>query len=356
MKQLNFKSYVIAFLCFAGMIANAQDTGGTQEICIGDIETYSVTENPGSSYDWYVVENAFEGLITDTTASGNGIQIDWQTTPVGSYTLTVIETNAENCPGDPVSITVNVNPLPDAPEVALTQPGCGEEFGSAEVTSPLGADLQYSIDGGTTYQSSVTFEDLAPGNYEVIAQNASGCVSEPTEFEILEPLVIPETPAVTLINPQCGETTGSLEITAPTGTGLQYSIDGGTTFSTDLVYTDLAPGDYTVIVTNGDCESEPATYTINPAPEVPEDPISTVIHPDCGELEGTITVTTPTGTDVEYSADGGVTWQDDPEFTLTAGTYQIQVRNTTSLCTSGIVEETINEAPPTPVTSPIQFN
>ncbi|MFN2261282.1 MAG: PKD-like domain-containing protein [Psychroflexus sp.] len=353
MAQFNLKFYMIAFLCFAGISANAQDD--VQEICIGDVETYSVEETSGSTYEWEVEESTFADEITENTTSGNEIEVDWQNSPAGAYTLIVVETNSEGCPGAPVSMTINVNLLPDAPEVTPTHPGCGELTGSMEVTSPLGGDLQYSIDNGSTFQDSVNFEDLAPDVYEVIAQNASGCLSEPTEFEINEPLEIPATPVAEVTHPECGETTGGFEITSSTGTGLEYSINGGE-FTSDLVYTGLAPGDHEIIATNGDCESETATVTINPAPEVPEDPISDVIHPDCGEDEGTISITSPTGADLEYSADGGTTWQPETEFVLEAGEHQIQVRNTVSSCTSEIVDETIDEAPEIPETSPIQFN
>lgn len=354
MAKLNLKPYMIAFLCFAGISANAQESA-TQEICIGDVENYSVTENSGSTYEWEVEESTFTGEITDNSASGNDIQIEWQNSPVGEYTLTVIETNSEGCPGAPVSATININPLPDAPEVTLTQPGCGDNNGSMEVNSPLDPDMQYSINEGADFQSSVNFEDLAPGVYEVIAQNASGCLSEPTEFEINEPLVIPETPVVEVTHPECGDTTGGLEITSPTGAEFEYSINGGDTFSSDLTYTDLAPGDYEVIATNGDCDSETVTVTIDPAPVVPENPEFNIVNPGCGEVEGTITVTSPVGGDYEYSANGG-TWQDEPEFVLEAGTHQIQVRNTGSTCTSEVVDATIDEAPEIPTTSPIQFN
>lgn len=353
MIQLNLKFYMFTFLCFAGVIASAQ---GTQEICLGDIKNYSVSENSGSTYVWEVEEAAFSGNITENTVSGNAVQVDWKTTPAGAYTLTVIETNSEGCPGLPVSVTININPLPDAPVVELIQPGCGEDFGSMTVKSPIGVDLKYSIDGGANFQDSVNFNNLDPGAYEVIAQNGSGCLSEPTPFKINEPLVIPADPVVTVTSPQCGETTGSLDITAPTGTELQYSIDGGATFTTNLNYTGLAPGDYDVVVTNGDCESVIVTVTIDPAPSVPADPEFSILNPGCGETEGTITITKPLGSDLEYSADGGTTWQVSEEFFLAAGVHQIQVRNTVSGCTSRIVDATIQEAPEVPVTSPIQFN
>lgn len=189
MSQLNSKFLLVFFLSIAGVIANAQ----TQEICEGDIESYSVPETAGSTYAWSVQEAGFAGTITPTTPSGNAIDIDWSTTPVGSYTLSVTETNVEGCPGAPVSITVNVNPVPPTPEVTLTQPDCGETVGSMTVTSPTGTNYEYSIDGGTTYQSPVQFADLAPGTYEVITKNEHGCVSLPREFTINQPPPTPVT-------------------------------------------------------------------------------------------------------------------------------------------------------------------
>ncbi len=103
----------ILLLLFAAVDMNAQQT-----ICFGETKNYNVdgaagTGTAGSTYDWTVLEAGFAGTITGNptpaTLDGNGITIDWGTTPAGDYTLQVIETN-NSCPGEAVTLTITINP------------------------------------------------------------------------------------------------------------------------------------------------------------------------------------------------------------------------------------------------------
>ncbi len=71
---------------------------GQQVICIGSSHIYKVDENEnngngsnGSTYSWQVMEASFEGAINQITPSGNQIQINWNGTAEGLYTLFVTE-------------------------------------------------------------------------------------------------------------------------------------------------------------------------------------------------------------------------------------------------------------------------
>ena len=46
----------------------------------------------------------------------------------------------------------------------------------------------------------------------------------------------PGTPTVSLTQPECGSTTGTITITAPTGTGMTYSINGSTYTNTSGIF------------------------------------------------------------------------------------------------------------------------
>ena len=99
----------------------------------------------------------------------------------GDYTITV-----KNTDGCTSAETATINPVPDAPEVpvlAATQPDCINPLGSIEVTSPLGAEYTYSIDG-TTFQAETTFAGLAPGDYTITVKNTDGCTSAETAQSI----------------------------------------------------------------------------------------------------------------------------------------------------------------------------
>lgn len=325
-----------------------------QQLCEGVTEQYSVTDNPSHTYDWQILEAGFTGTLTGNPT--HQITIDWGNTPVGTYTLQVIETNAEGCEGLPVDITIEIMEAPEVPLLTVTQPACGDTGGVITVTNS-DPGLTYSIDGGANWQSSGVFSDVAPGNYTILVENPNGCGGESAQVTVDPLLETPDAPViVNTIHPGCGETTGSFEVQDESDPALSYSLDGGP-FTTNLQYTNLAPGDYDLTVQNGDgCETT-ITITINAAPIVPADPVSTVVHPDCGETTGNITVSSPTGGTLEYSIDGGTTWQPSPIFTgLTPGNYDVLVRDTSSTCSSGNIAETINPAPAVPVTSPINFN
>ena len=106
-------------------------------------------------------------------------------TPEGIYTLIYQiceKLNPNNCDTATVTITVVCEQI-DISTIIIIQPTCTTDTGSIVVTDPTGAGLTYSIDN-SNYQSEPTFSNLAPGNYEVTAKNASGCNSNATSITI----------------------------------------------------------------------------------------------------------------------------------------------------------------------------
>jgi len=106
----------------------------------------------------------------------------------------------------------------------------------------------YSIDGGLTFVENNNFTDLAPGEYTVMIQGATGFCS-------YEEIVSLETCAFTTADIEHSETSsvvtanGSIVITPTSGVGpYQYSIDGGQNFVANNEFLDLAVGNYNVIV------------------------------------------------------------------------------------------------------------
>ncbi|MFB9089081.1 beta strand repeat-containing protein, partial [Flavobacterium paronense] len=125
----------------------------------------------------------------------------------GTYTVTVLDPLS----GCSSSTTVNVviPNQPSTPIVTITQPTCTVSTGSIVITSPLGANLVYSIDG-TTYQASPTFSNLSPGNYSVtVKDSVSGCIS-PVLAAVINPVPVPPTAAPVMF---CdGPTTNSTQV------------------------------------------------------------------------------------------------------------------------------------------------
>lgn len=50
----------------------------------------------------------------------------------------------------------------------------GQQLGTITVTSPIGSEYTYSVNG-TTFQPSTNFFNLAAGNYVVTTKNTAGC-------------------------------------------------------------------------------------------------------------------------------------------------------------------------------------
>lgn len=109
-----------------------------------------------------------------------------------------------------------------------------------------GAPFEYSINGGTTWQSSNVFTNVPPGTYTVRARSvATQCAS--TTQQVTITLVNTLSMTVAKVDANC--TGGSITITPSGGaTPYQYSINGGTTFQAANTFTGLAAGTYNVQV------------------------------------------------------------------------------------------------------------
>ncbi|UGU16519.1 DUF11 domain-containing protein [Sinomicrobium kalidii] len=207
---------------------------------------------------------------------------------------------------DPVTGCSTIMPvevvLIDAPEVSIGQPVCIDGEGSIEVTSPLGAEFEYSIDG-TNYQIDAVFESVAPGTYMVTVRNTTtGCVSLETEAVVDEAPTAPE-PVVT--QPDCESPTGTIHI--PRYENAMYSIDGGANFSGLNTFSELDPGDYEVVIRADGCDTDPVPVTIEEAPPVPAAPVSGGDEIVCAESP----VQTLTAT-ASVEAGQTLTWYDAP--------------------------------------------
>ena len=151
--------------------------------------------------------------------------------------------NGSGCISASTSVTVNAQPpTPAAPTASVTaQPTCAVATGTITVTAPTGGGLTYSIDG-TNYQASTVFNNVAPGTYNVTVQNGSGCISTSTSVTVNAQPPTPAAPTASVTaQPTCAVATGTITVTAPTGAGLTYSIDG-TNYQASTVFNNVAAG------------------------------------------------------------------------------------------------------------------
>jgi gliding motility-associated-like protein len=255
--------------------------------------------------------------------------IDMDTSTEGTYMVTyAVEADPDNCilNSDSSTEPISVVALPAVPATTAVQPSCASPTGTITVNSPLGSNLNYSINDGASWQVSNVFSGLSSGEYVIMVQNATGCVSSsaPVTIDVAPP--VPPTPVVDDTQPGCNELTGAIAVTSPAGAQYVYSIDG-TNFQPEMLFSDVAPGTYTVTVQNTDgCESSTLPFVINNTPLNPDVATTDVTQPECNPT-GVIEVTAPTGTGYTYSINGS-TFQTTAVFAgLAPGDYTVTTHN-----------------------------
>lgn len=144
-----------------------------------------------------------------------------------------------------------------------------------------------------------------------------------------------DAPIVAVTQPTCNISTGSITVTSPS-TGVTYSFDNGVTFQPTNSISGLVSGTYLVKVKNTQgAISNAASAVINPA--FPTEISLNTTQSSCTSNTGSITITSPSS-GVEYSFDGGITYQpSNAKNNLAAGVYQIVVKNNECVLTKTVV-------------------
>ena len=330
----------------------------TQPLCNGDKGSINVAANDADpQYTFSIFEGATQvnsvGPIIDNNYT-------FQNLNSGTYTVNIISENGCTFSED---ITITEPPLLTV-TAALTSPlTCSD----GEITVyPVGGTppYYYFVNGSTDFQSVPEIVVTSAGIYSINVLDANNCSADVT----IEVDAVPEpefTVSVTDIACADNDNSGALTInvTNANGSGVTYSIDGGTTFVNSNVFTDLTVGNYDVVVqyTTGTdiCETTPQTVTVNSSESITG--TAELTAPFTCTSNGTITVTGVTGGDAPYTYSiDGVNFQNSNIFNdLTQGTYTINVKDASG-CTSAMNQITVEALnPPTdlmfdnsPVTCP----
>ncbi|MFO7370359.1 MAG: immunoglobulin domain-containing protein [Bacteroidales bacterium] len=171
------------------------------------------------------------------------------------------------------SFFVFTQPLPLNATLGKTNVTCyGTSTGSISITNPTGGygTFDYSINGGADWQQTGAFNSLPAGFYNVQIRDRAhpACVKIlNANYEITQPAQLSAT--LTANQPTCyNANNGSIMLSAPsggTGTGYQYSINGGVTWSVSTLgtytYSSLGPGTYNVVMRDAGALS--CTRTLN---------------------------------------------------------------------------------------------
>lgn len=325
---------------------------GQQDVCIGDIETYSTSLT--GTITWSVTPTG-----PALTASGSTVSVNWATT-AGSYTLSANNgINTEN-------FTVNVYAIP-TPMIQYMQNACSASDSSSGGVGDLVCDtfcigeiVTYTVlnNPGNTYLWTISggtiISGLGTNQVQVIWNTASGFECGFLQVTEINPAgcdgkdfvrgvsAYPNgTVSISAVpNPVC--LGSSITFTAATVSGgpfVSYTWNFGDasplqTFNTNTAtYTYASPGNYTVIVSaSSDCCTTSDTLQITvdslPGPDI------YCITPVCSDQGGAQYCTSATGCTYNWVVTGGV-------ITSGAGTSCITVNwgtgpaGTISLTTSG---------------------
>lgn len=305
----------------------------------GSIDLTPTGGKPPYSYLW----STSDGVIP----AGQSTNQDLTNLVAGTYTVVITDANA--CTSTRNAAVSAPGALP-GPAGTVTQPNCSTANGTVNVTSP---------DNSTTYtlkQSNViiytavsgVFSSVVPGTYSLCASKGT-CNSVGDNIIVNSQPVTPSAPTADVTQPTCTVATGTIEVTAPLGAGITYSING-TDYQAGTTFSNVLPGTYNVTALANGCTSSATSKTVNAQPTTPNAPSANVTQPTCTVGTGTITITAPLGAGITYSING-TDYQEGTTFNNVApGTYNVTAM--ANGCTSSATSKTVNpmlSTPPKPV-------
>ncbi len=307
-------------------------------LCNGDTDgSINISASGGTAPLQYSIDNG-SNFFSNNSFTGLG---------AGIYPIIVRDTNL--CITSAVNDTLTDPPAVNYLAPSLTNPDCnGENSGIIVVNGSGGtAPLAYSINNGTTFQSSNTFNNLTSGSYDLLVRDANGCTPTGSTENLVDPAAI-VIDSISKSDISCfGLTDGQITLYAQGGTGaLIYSIDNFATNNPEgVATTGLSNGSYTPIVRDANlCEITGASQSIIE----PSDIFilnETITNVTCnGDDDGSIVITATGGTSpLEYSINNGVSYQASNTFTgLSPIGYDIIVRDA-NLCTQAGSSPTVTE-------------
>lgn len=283
-----------------------------------------------------VCYSAADGTIDIATTGGSGTlsySIDngiafqsssfFDSLDTGNFLILVTDTNG--CMADS---TVSISqPAPFIFNYQSIPANCSFNNGSVTVNASGGiGTLTYSINHSGNFLPDTVFQNLISGNFIITVRDSLGC--EQDFNASVSNLNGPVIQTVNSTNELChGDQSGTVLINVSGGVGtLQYSIDNGITFQTGNSFSNLAAGNYNIIVL------DTAGCSANNSVLISEPPAINITHQvmnaACGQSNGSATLNVTGGTGAyQYSIDG-TNFQASSLFNnLFAGGYTFTVRD-----------------------------
>ncbi len=247
--------------------------------------------------------------------------------PADTYSLAIMDANG--CTFNFVNLATIAEPSVLTANLSKTDISCyGDGNGTITVAAAGGTGSYDYSSNGSSYQAGASFGPLAPGFYTIWTRDANLCVVTDT-ITIVEPpeILIQSESASYLCH---GNLQGEISINGVSG-GVgpyTYSIDGGSNFYGNMLFTGLAPGSYQTVVmdasgctVNGNLNVlvEPTQIQIA---SYSQDNVTLCFDNSDGRIQ--ISGTGGTGT-IRYSLDGGPTVSSGDFQNLFGGTHIVSL-------------------------------
>lgn len=265
--------------------------------------------------------------------SNTTMSIGWQTSPnfnnlyAGNYVLHIMDSI-----GCTSSSTLTITqPAPILfDQVLVTNSSCGNSTGAITATATGGVgSLQYNINNGV-FQSTGTFTNIMSGTYTLTVKDVNSCVT--SSVIVVNDLGGPILNTPNTTNVSCfGGSDGSITLSSTGGTGLiQYSINGGSTFQTSGVFSNVSAGTYIVVVKDNATCMDIAIVVISQGSSLLLTASSIPVICN-GESNGQINVVSSGGTGSHSYSINGIDYQSGTNFSgLAAGNYTVYAKDITS--------------------------
>jgi len=262
----------------------------------GSITVSSISGGSGSGYQVKLGSGGtYENFSTSKVYSSLG---------TGSYTIYVKDSsNCENSYTNTITIPSEVT----ASTSSYSYPTCWDSTNGQIIINPGGGtgSYTYSINNGSSYQSSATFNNLSSNSYYIRVKDSNGCesvVANPIHLNVGTPNA-----NIVVTNALCYGIAGSATTSGLSTTSTFYRINVGGSFTnssvtrynvgtTNLAIEDLSAGDYTFRVYNFDetCYKDYTITVTQPAEQTGS--IYNVVGATSANNDGSLTISSGGGT------------------------------------------------------------